>query len=547
MGTSARHVPGFLEKPDNILMKTPMPALLSSLCPVLPDWATGMAGRGLLRRHLNQLLSACQTPELADLARRIAHWNWQLLPWDEQAIETCSLPPRHGENLSLPDWTGGAASHTNPYFKLAMQAVTSNQPERVAGLWRSHGATSENIAWLGESCLFFMQHGDTALAMEVLESANIPSSHPVRLYLQALFSFHFGAPEVAIPRIKALPEEWRELRSYLEAECLLRHGDEKGVKMLAALWREIPWHVNLTLKLHDLLAPGPTPATPGADTAVLIYSWNNADLLAKTLQSMADSDLGGATLMILDNGSADQTPSVIETFAKLLGDRLKTMRLQVNIGAPAARNWLLHHPESNRFRNIAFVDDDVLVPRDWLGTLIARKQSAPRHAIVGCRIMDQKPRESVQMADVNLLSQTADKDFQIANTGGGELDLGLHAYSRQCLSVTGCCHLLDRQRAVDLGGFDLRFGPSQFDDFDLDLRNALHGGHAVFAGQAAIRHCQRSSLTQADSEAKQGHLFGNMIKLNTKFSPVQKAELLRRNHELLWDDLLAKTRALENA
>lgn len=428
-----------------------------------------------------------------------------------------------------------------------MQAIATKNPERVAELWRSHGATSENISWLGESCLFFMQRGDTALAMEVLESANIPSSHPVHLYLQALFSFHFGPPEVAIPRIKALPDEWQELRSYLEAECLLRHGDEKGVKMLTALWREIPWHVNLTLKLHDLLAPGPDPATPGADTSVLIYSWNNAELLEKTLQSMAGSDMGAATLIILDNGSADHTPSVIEASAKLFGDRLKTMRLPVNIGAPAARNWLLQHSETSCFRNIAFVDDDVLVPQEWLGALIARMQSAPNLAIVGCRVMDQKPRESMQMADVNLLSPTSDKEFLLGNTGVGELDLGLHAYSRPCLSVTGCCHLLDRQRAVDLGGFDLRFGPSQFDDFDLDLRNALHGGHAVFAGQAAIRHCQRSSLTQADSEAKQGHLFGNMIKLNTKFSPEQKAELLRRNHELLWDDLLAKTRALENA
>lgn len=547
MGTSARHVPGVLEEPGIALMRIPMTALLSSLCPVLPDWATGMAGRGLLRRHLNQLINVCEAPELADLARRVARWNWQLLPWDRQALETCSLLARDGQNTTLPTWTGEAIPHANPYFKLAMQAVTSSQSERVAELWRSHGATSKNIAWLGESCLFFMQRGDTALVMEVLESANIPASHPVRLYLQTLFSFHFGPPELAIPRIKALPEEWRELRSYLEAECLLRHGDEKGVKMLATLWREIPWHVNLTLKLHDLLATGSAPATPDADTAVLIYSWNNAELLEKTLQSVADSELGAAALVILDNGSADHTPSVIEASAKLFGDRLKTMRLPVNIGAPAARNWLLHHPDLSSFRNIAFVDDDVLMPREWLGDLIARKQIAPRHAIVGCRIMDQRPRESVQMADVNLFSQTPDQDFQIANAGGGELDLGLHAYSRPCLSVTGCCHLLDRQRAVDLGGFDLRFSPSQFDDFDLDLRNALHGGHAIFVGRTAIRHCQRSSLNQADSEAKQGHLFGNMKKLNAKFSPMQKTELLRRNHELLWCDLLTKTRELENA
>ena len=169
-----------------------------------------------------------------------------------------------------------------------------------------------------------------------------------------------------------------------------------------------------------------------------------------------------------------------------------------------------------------------------------------RAVIVGCRIMDQQPRTSVQMADINLLDLDGDGEFQIANAGSGELDMGLHQYSRPCLSVTGCCHLMHRERLLELGGFDLRFGPSQFDDFDLDLRNLLHGGHAIYAGRTSIRHCQRSSLGQADSEAKQGHIHGNMLKLNTKYTPEQKAQLIQRHRDLLWDDLIAKTTDLEN-
>jgi GT2 family glycosyltransferase len=161
--------------------------------------------------------------------------------------------------------------------------------------------------------------------------------------------------------------------------------------------------------------------------------------------------------------------------------------------------------------------------------------------------MDRKPRDTIQTAEVNLLEFEAGGDFEIADAGSGDLDLGLHHYTRPCLSVTGCCHVLDRERRAGPGGFDLRFSPSQFDDFDLDLRNILHGGHAVYVGQCAVRHYQRSSLGQADTEAKQGHILGNLIKLNLKYDAAQKKKLLQENRRLLWDDFTAKTAELEQA
>jgi GT2 family glycosyltransferase len=358
--------------------------------------------------------------------------------------------------------------------------------------------------------------------------------------------FAFEPPEIALRAVRQLPEDFRLIRTLLEAQCLLSLDREAAIPLLKHLWTKLPWHPNLVFKLHSLLAPPHGPAQPGPDTAVLLYSWNNADLLETTLQSLARSDLGGAVVMILDNGSTDHTPAVVREAASLFGDRLKRLRIPVNIGAPAARNWLLSHPETQPFRTVVFLDDDVLLPAQWLTELSARHRQAPTGSIVGCRIMDQTPRKSVQTADVNLLEIEDDGDFLIANSGGGELDLGLHDYNRPCLSVTGCCHMMDRERALELGGFDLRFNPSQFDDFDLDLRNALAGGQAFYAGGTGIMHCQRSSLSQADSEAKRGHIQGNMLKLNTKYTPQQKAELLRRNREMLWDDLLAKTRDLEN-
>jgi len=522
-------------------------AILTRLRQLCPDWCVGVAGRNILLHHLQTILSTPEHAGLAALVRDIAAWRIQLFPWDLQST-----------HLYLPIKAHSAPCPSHPRLPPAiipsddptrsMQSIGAQDPESITLFWRKQPRASIlDPVLISESCLFALQRGERDLVDMILECQGLERNHPVILHLRAVRAFYFEPPETTLSQISVLPDNFSWLRTYLRSEIMIRHDKNQSIKNLISLWREMPWHVNLTLKLHDLLHPGPHPAHPGSDTAVCIYSWNNADLLKQTLHSLSQSNLGAASVLVLDNGSHDHTPDVISTLTDLLGQRLKTYRLPVNIGAPAARNWLLRHPEASCFRNIAFVDDDVIVPREWLGALIARKQSAPRHTVVGCRIMNQQPQESMQMADVNLLNPTSDGDFLLANTGVGELNMGLHAYSRPCLSVTGCCHLLDRQHAVDLGGFDLRFGPSQFDDFDLDLRNALHGGHAIFAGQTAIRHCQRSSLAQADSEAKREHLFGNRIKLNTKFSPEQKAELMRRNHELLWNDLLAKTRALENA
>jgi GT2 family glycosyltransferase len=519
--------------------------LLSSFSRQLPQWSTGLASRGLMLHHLSSLLALPHSTDIIELGHSLASWRFQLFPWDVQTLNTATALAKLTGRPSLPSWAQ-RQSQLEHHFGPAIQAIAEGRSDDVIMLWMQHGRTSHNFAWLGEIGLFFMQRGDEAHARMVLETTCIPAAHPIHIHLRALLAFCFDPPEAAILQIHNLPHEFKWLRLLLEAQTLVRLGEHAGTEALIMLWREMPWHANLTLKLHGLLSPPSKPVAPNADTAVLVYSWNNADLLQQTLRSLSQSELGEASLLVLDNGSSDHTPSVIQASAELFGQRMKNLRLPVNIGAPAARNWLLRHPEASRFQTLVFVDDDVLLPPDWLTGLAAQYRQAPAGSIVGCRIMDQAPKKTVQMADVNLLDIGPDGDFLIANAGSGELDLGLHDYIRPCLSVTGCCHIMDRCHAQKLGGFDLRFGPSQFDDFDLDLRNALQGGHAIYAGRTAIRHCQRSSLNQADSEAKQGHIQGNMLKLKSKYTPDQKAMLLRRNCELLWHDLLAKTRELES-
>lgn len=505
-----------------------------------PDWAAGGASRGLSLWQLQRLAQNSDS-HLIELLRQAAHWRWQTLPWDLQGIALF----QRTAGADLPAWLQ-IPPLSEPCVQ-TLQAIAGQDRAQVSRLWESHGKKEENLVWFGETALFSLQSGDLDFTDRLIETTALPSNHPLLLHSRALQAFCFESADKALPAILNLPDDFSWLRTYLHGSLLAGVGEQAGTKILTALWREIPWHVNLTLKLHDLLAAPTASTPPDRNTAILLYSWNNADLLTDTLHSLARSELGEAAVFILDNGSTDHTPEVIAAAHPFFSRPPEVIRLPVNIGAPGARNWLLQHPHILPYRHIAFVDDDVLLPSDWLSRLLATQAQHPQSAAVGCRIMDRKPQDTVQMAEVNLLEFEAGGDFEIANAGSGELDLGLHHYTRPCLSVTGCCHLLDRERMAGPGGFDLRFSPSQFDDFDLDLRNFLHSGHAVYAGQCAVRHFQRSSLSQADTEAKQGHVLGNLVKLNCKYDAPQKKRLLLENRRLLWDDLLAKASELEQA
>ncbi|MCG2734361.1 glycosyltransferase family 2 protein [Pseudodesulfovibrio aespoeensis] len=435
---------------------------------------------------------------------------------------------------------------------LILRFLAAVMRDRVKGLsWLRH-------CWQD---LIFLNRPELAQAALDLIAWDAPAQ-PLKARLMAELAFHTRPADEALPLVAGLdPSLWGLWRACAGGELLLRLGEsEKGRDALTMLWQAIPWHVNLTLKLHDLYAPTPL-ADEGRDetasVAVLLYSWNKADLLADTLESLAASHLGRAGVFVLDNGSTDRTPEVLDRARGLFGPQnghapLNVTTLPVNVGAPAARNWLLSLPEVRKTAWAAFLDDDVVLPPDWLTRLLDAAQGRRDVGAVGCRITSATPPHGLQSADYNLFPQPPrpvqpgelPSRVLVFDNCAGSPDTGLFTYVRPCLSVSGCCHLVSMAAVERAGGFDLRYTPSQFDDLDRDLRSALAGMPAVYAGTLAVRHVQHSSLAKAQTVRQTGHVMGNKLKLDTKYSDDELAALARDNARLLWDDLEAKHAAL---
>ncbi|MDL2210835.1 glycosyltransferase family 2 protein, partial [Desulfovibrio sp. OttesenSCG-928-O18] len=134
--------------------------------------------------------------------------------------------------------------------------------------------------------------------------------------------------------------------------------------------------------------------------------------------------------------------------------------------------------------------------------------------------------------------------FAIAAVHVTGCDFGQHSYLRSASSVTGCCHLLTRKSLDALGGFDLRFSPSQFDDFERDLRAALHGHGCVYTGHLAVAHAKRSGQGAKTTPWQQGNIDGNMLKLTAGCPPEKVAAIVAADTARLERLLEKQVRAL---
>jgi GT2 family glycosyltransferase len=342
----------------------------------------------------------------------------------------------------------------------------------------------------------------------------------------------------------------------LLGDLALAEGDpEKALNHWMTSLRLRPWQTSLLLKVHDQITrrDRQTAALYGK-TVILLYSFNKADELALTLTSLADSELNGATITVLDNASTDQTASLLRQWTEQLGPkRLQIVSLPVNIGAPAARNWLMHLPQCREADWIAYLDDDVSLPTDWLLRLGAAVENYPQAGVWGCKVVDFQNPMSVQSADLHVLSlERSDREghkegwtsFKLSNLHHQILDHAQFSYVRPCTSVTGCCHLFSRDVLLECGDFDLRFSPSQFDDLDHDLRLALAGRPAVFQGHLMIRHMKQTGRATLNNPLQYGNAMANEYKLHNKYTQNMVERIATCNQDVVRHDLITKAIAV---
>jgi glycosyltransferase involved in cell wall biosynthesis len=115
---------------------------------------------------------------------------------------------------------------------------------------------------------------------------------------------------------------------------------------------------------------------------IAIPTHNRAGTLRETLASVAALAIPAGVdvdCIVVDNGSSDDTASVVERFARDATLRVRRV-FEARLGSSFARNRAVVETASEY---IFFIDDDVIVERDWAAELLSSIRTRDLDAVCG--------------------------------------------------------------------------------------------------------------------------------------------------------------------
>lgn len=218
--------------------------------------------------------------------------------------------------------------------------------------------------------------------------------------------------------------------------------------------------------------------------AVVIPSWNSADLLPALLNSIAASG-EEVELLVVDNGSRDAT-------LELLRERgIRHVALPRNVGFAAAMN---RGVDATAAEFVLGLNADTVVVPGAIGALAAALAADPGLGGVQPRILQLEGDGPGDPAEARLYSagMALTADGRAFETGAGESQSERWTGGREIFGVCGAACLLRRDLFADLGGYDESY-VSFYEDVDLNVRAQILGRRFDYVPEAVVWHAGNAS------------------------------------------------------
>src|SRR6202035_1216480 len=232
--------------------------------------------------------------------------------------------------------------------------------------------------------------------------------------------------------------------------------------------------------------------------SLIILAWNRWELTARCLDTLRRTDLEGAEVLVVDNGSTDETPCSLAGLEAATAPAgwgpagLRVVTLPRNVGFVRGNNAGI--AVADPAADIVLLNNDLeFLQRDWLQRLRRCAHSAPDIGVVGCRLV--LPSGSLLHAGTYILPDT------VWGQQIGSLEKKNGQYPR-VYAVEGiffACAYLKRELIDAIGGMALDF-ESYFEDTDYCLRAREAGFRTVLCGDVTLVHDEHGS-TRGDDGA----------------------------------------------
>jgi glycosyltransferase involved in cell wall biosynthesis len=239
--------------------------------------------------------------------------------------------------------------------------------------------------------------------------------------------------------------------------------------------------------------PAPVPADlVGPSLTVAICTRNRAERLSRLLSSLEKATpepiFSSVEIIVVDNGSTDHTREMVSRF------RGVRHVLETRAGLNFARNRALTEAAG---RIIAYLDDDVVVDRDWLqGLAVAWSSRTDAGGFTGLVLPYRLDTEAQVMFERRGGFRRGFKRFEFRS---GHHHNPLFPAGAGSVGA-GCNMAFDRKLLIDLGGFDEALDTGQplpgGGDLDIFYRVLRSGRAIVYEPRYAVRHEHRETLAE---------------------------------------------------
>ena len=223
----------------------------------------------------------------------------------------------------------------------------------------------------------------------------------------------------------------------------------------------------------------------GSRLSVVVVNWNRRELLRSCLQSLASQTHPSFEVIVIDNGSDDQSSELVKTLEPDYPVRLSLVCNRINRGFCAANNQGFAASDSEF---VALLNNDAEADPGWLTALESVIRSDERVGMAASKILVWEDPARIDKAGHLMYP-----DGQNRGRGTGQVDQGQFDRVEETLWPDGCAAMYRRAMLDEIGGFDEEFF-AYADDAELGLRGRIAGWTCLFAPQAVVRHHRGATL-----------------------------------------------------
>jgi GT2 family glycosyltransferase len=216
-----------------------------------------------------------------------------------------------------------------------------------------------------------------------------------------------------------------------------------------------------------------------------VVNWNRRDLLRACLESLARQTHPNFEVIVIDNGSDDQSAELVKTLVPTYPKTLRLISNPDNRGFCAANNQGF---DASQSEFVALLNNDAEADPHWLEALERVIRLSDDTGMAASKILVWE-----DPARIDKVGHLIYPDGQNRGRGTGQIDRGQFDRVEETLWPDGCAAMYRRAMLNEIGGFDEEFF-AYADDAELGLRGRIAGWTCLFAPDAVVRHHRGATL-----------------------------------------------------